>query len=63
MPVDDFLVARQALQAPTTPSTPQTGRLVAQFLLCFSPPTPHHHHQPAVPASSRHTTDHNQTIT
>ncbi|KAL8990823.1 MAG: hypothetical protein Q9177_000612 [Variospora cf. flavescens] len=47
-----FLVARQVLPAPSTPSVPQTGRLVAQFLLGFSRPVKQHLHQPAVPASS-----------
>ncbi|KAL8655040.1 MAG: hypothetical protein Q9210_001131 [Variospora velana] len=47
-----FLVARQVLPAPSTPSVPQTGRLVAQFLLGFSTPMKQHLHQPAVPASS-----------
>ncbi|KAL8921925.1 MAG: hypothetical protein Q9172_003774 [Xanthocarpia lactea] len=33
-----FLVARQVLPPPTTTKDPQTARLIAQFLLCFSPP-------------------------
>ncbi|KAI4093175.1 MAG: hypothetical protein LQ344_003002 [Seirophora lacunosa] len=45
-----FLVARQVLPPPSTPSDPQTGRLVAQFLLGFSPPAKQHLHQPAVPS-------------
>ncbi|KAL8960602.1 MAG: hypothetical protein Q9193_002722 [Seirophora villosa] len=45
-----FLVARQVLPPPSTPSDPQTGRLVAQFLLGFAPPAKQHLHQPAVPS-------------
>ncbi|KAI4167570.1 MAG: hypothetical protein LQ343_007109 [Gyalolechia ehrenbergii] len=47
-----FLIARRGLTPPTKASEPQTGRLVARFLLCFSPPVEQHHHQPADPASS-----------
>ncbi|KAL8674324.1 MAG: hypothetical protein Q9168_001253 [Polycauliona sp. 1 TL-2023] len=45
-----FLVARKVLQPPVKTSDPQTGRLLAQFLLCFSPPVEQNQPQPAVPA-------------
>ncbi|KAL8737788.1 MAG: hypothetical protein Q9181_001351 [Wetmoreana brouardii] len=48
-----FLIARQALPAPSTTRDPQTSRLIAGFLLCFSPPAEQHQHQPAVPASRK----------
>ncbi|KAL8784708.1 MAG: hypothetical protein Q9213_003804 [Squamulea squamosa] len=48
----DFLVARQTLGPPTT-SDPQTARLVAQFLLCFSPPVVQNQPQPPVSASMK----------
>ncbi|KAL9026427.1 MAG: hypothetical protein Q9196_004907 [Gyalolechia fulgens] len=48
----EFLVARHVLTPPTKASEPQTARLIARFLLCFSPPVEQHHHQPADPASS-----------
>ncbi|KAL9633462.1 MAG: hypothetical protein Q9204_003383 [Flavoplaca sp. TL-2023a] len=49
----DFLVARQVLGPPTTTSNPQTARLIAQFLLCFSPPVEQNQPQPAVAASAQ----------
>ncbi|KAL8643275.1 MAG: hypothetical protein Q9226_008412, partial [Calogaya cf. arnoldii] len=48
-----FLVARQVLRPPTTTSDPQTARLVAKFLLCFSPPVEQNQPHPAVAASTR----------
>lgn len=48
---DEFLVARHVLPPPAEASEPQTARLVARFLLLFSPPIMQHHHQPADPAS------------
>ncbi|KAL8773210.1 MAG: hypothetical protein Q9209_001886 [Squamulea sp. 1 TL-2023] len=53
-----FLVARQKLGPPTTTSDPQTARLVAQFLLCFSPPVEQNQPQPPVPASMKCTAEH-----
>lgn len=53
----DFLIARQVLPPPIEAREPQTARLVARFLLLFSPPTKQHHHQPADPASSQQTTE------
>ncbi|KAL8729488.1 MAG: hypothetical protein Q9166_004736 [cf. Caloplaca sp. 2 TL-2023] len=52
-----FLVARQVLQPPITTSNPQTARLLAQFLLCFSPPIEQNQHQPAVSASQQEIDD------
>ncbi|KAL9605098.1 MAG: hypothetical protein Q9219_000032 [cf. Caloplaca sp. 3 TL-2023] len=47
----EFLVARHVLPPPAKASEPQTGRLLAQFLLEIHPPAKQHHHQPTVPAS------------
>lgn len=57
---DDFLVARQALQAPSIPDDPQAGRLVARFLLCLWPPAKQNPSQLIAPAGSKHTTDHSK---
>ncbi|KAL8992302.1 MAG: hypothetical protein Q9169_007207 [Polycauliona sp. 2 TL-2023] len=43
-----FLIARQVLGPPITTSDPQTGRLLAQFLLCFLPPVEQNQPQPAI---------------
>ncbi|KAL8695443.1 MAG: hypothetical protein Q9218_000021 [Villophora microphyllina] len=45
-----FLIARQALEPPTTARYPQTARLLARFLLFFCPPKEQRPLQPAVPA-------------
>ncbi|KAL8892296.1 MAG: hypothetical protein Q9215_000809 [Flavoplaca cf. flavocitrina] len=44
---------RQVLGPPTTTSNPQTARLIAQFLLCFSPPVEQNKPQPAAAASAQ----------
>lgn len=41
--LDDFLVSRQVLPAPTSIHHTNTGRLVARFLLPFIPPTTQQH--------------------
>ncbi|KAL8854256.1 MAG: hypothetical protein Q9221_000970 [Calogaya cf. arnoldii] len=50
--VEKYL-ARQVLGPPTTTSDPQTARLVAKFLLCFSPPVEQNQPQPAGTTSTR----------
>ncbi|KAL8874274.1 MAG: hypothetical protein Q9174_000354 [Haloplaca sp. 1 TL-2023] len=51
-----YLIARQTLRPPSTARELHTSRLLARFLLSFSPPIVHDH-QPADPASERNTTD------